>query len=176
MTGEATMIQSRLGVLCLSLAVAGAACSGQNEASTFGSVIDEEDMRQAVVDALEGLMEVIASEEQQREAINASLSEEVSMCLSDMTPCSHMSRDDYAGLVSGIDWIEGSVRDVDVTIHDDMSGAISLHIQEGAYMTDEGRVEYSTRVSSVWNLTSGTPRMVHANYAPMGGSGIPARQ
>lgn len=121
-------------------------------------------------------MEVIASEEEQREAINASMAEEVSMCLSNMAPCSHMSRDDYVGLVSGIDWIEGSARDIDVTFNDDMSGAISLHIQEGAYMTDEGRVEYSTRVSSVWNLTSGTPRIVHSNYAPMGGSGIPASQ
>lgn len=137
---------------------------------------DEEDMRQAVVDAIDELMEAIASEEEQREVINASVSEEVSMCLSNMTPCSHMSRDDYADLVSGIDWIEGSARDIDVTFNDDMSGAIALHIQEGAYMTDEGRVRYSTRVSSVWNLTSGTPRMVHANYAPMGGSGIPASQ
>ena len=35
------------------------------------------------------------------------------------------------------------------------------------------KVDYSTRASAVWLSTDSGWKMVHANWAPFGGSGIP---
>ncbi len=46
---------------------------------------------------------------------------------------------------------------------------------DGAYTFNDSKetVDYSTRASTVWISTDSGWKMVHANWAPFGGSGIP---
>lgn len=72
-------------------------------------------------------------------------------------------------------WDEFKLRDIDVNFSPDMSMAILTFYANGAYTFNDSKekVDYSTRASAVWIATNTGWKMVHANWAPFGGSGIP---
>ena len=72
-------------------------------------------------------------------------------------------------------WDSFDLRDFDIDFSPDMNTAIVKFYANGAYTFTETneKVDYSTRASAVWISTGSGWKMVHANWAPFGGSGIP---
>jgi lipoprotein NlpI len=72
-------------------------------------------------------------------------------------------------------WDSFDLRDIEVDFSPDMNTAVLRFYANGAYTFNETneKVEYSTRASAVWISTGSGWKMVHANWAPFGGSGIP---
>jgi ketosteroid isomerase-like protein len=72
-------------------------------------------------------------------------------------------------------WDSFDLRDMEVDFSPDMNTAVLRFYANGAYTFNETneKVEYSTRASAVWISTGSGWKMVHANWAPFGGSGIP---
>ena len=72
-------------------------------------------------------------------------------------------------------WNEFELKDIDVRLTPDMSTAILTFYAKGSFTMNESKeeVDYSTRASAVWIATSTGWKMVHTNYAPYGGAGIP---
>ncbi len=72
-------------------------------------------------------------------------------------------------------WNNFDLRDIDVNFSPDMTMAILTFYASGDYTLNETneKVDYSTRASAVWIATDSGWKMVHANWAPFGGSGIP---
>ena len=72
-------------------------------------------------------------------------------------------------------WDSFDLRDIDVNFSPDMNMAILTFYASGAYTLNESneKVDYSTRASAVWIATDSGWKMVHANWAPFGGAGIP---
>ncbi len=72
-------------------------------------------------------------------------------------------------------WDSFDLRDIEVDFSPDMNTAVLRFYANGAYtFTDTNeKVDYSTRASAVWISTGTGWKMVHANWAPFGGSGIP---
>lgn len=76
---------------------------------------------------------------------------------------------------TNFEWNNFDLRDIDVNFSPDMSMAVLTFYASGDYtMNDTNeKVDYSTRASAVWIATDSGWKMVHANWAPFGGSGIP---
>jgi len=72
-------------------------------------------------------------------------------------------------------WNSFDLRDIDVDFSPEMNMAVLTFYASGSYtLTDSSeKVDYSTRASAVWISTDSGWKMVHANWAPFGGSGIP---
>ena len=72
-------------------------------------------------------------------------------------------------------WDSFDLRDIDVNFSPEMNMAVVTFYASGAYTFNESKekVDYSTRASAVWIATGTGWKMVHANWAPFGGSGIP---
>ena len=72
-------------------------------------------------------------------------------------------------------WDSFDLRDIEVDFSPDMNTAVLRFYANGAYTFTETneKVDYSTRASAVWISTGSGWKMVHANWAPFGGSGIP---
>ena len=72
-------------------------------------------------------------------------------------------------------WNEFGLNDIDVRLTPDMSTAILTFYAKGSFTLNESKekVDYSTRASAVWIATNTGWKMVHTNYAPFGGAGIP---
>ena len=72
-------------------------------------------------------------------------------------------------------WNSFDLRDIEVDFSPDMNTAVLRFYANGAYTFTETnkKVDYSTRASAVWISTGDGWKMVHANWAPFGGSGIP---
>ena len=72
-------------------------------------------------------------------------------------------------------WDSFDLRDIDVNFSPEMNMAVVTFYASGAYTFNESKekVDYSTRASAVWIATGSGWKMVHANWAPFGGSGIP---
>ena len=90
-----------------------------------------------------------------------------------MVPCSVMSAAEYMATASGTDWLSMSANDVEVMFDDMMTRAVATHHNTGQYMLDGQTVDYSVRVSSVWEVTNQGVNLITANWAPMGGAGLP---
>jgi len=72
-------------------------------------------------------------------------------------------------------WDSFDLRDFDIDFSPDMNTAIVKFYANGAYTFNDSqeKIDYSTRASAVWISTDSGWKMVHANWAPFGGSGIP---
>ncbi|MAU62871.1 MAG: hypothetical protein CMC38_00760 [Flavobacteriaceae bacterium] len=72
-------------------------------------------------------------------------------------------------------WDSFDLKDFDIDFSPDMNTAIVKFYAKGAYTFNESKetIDYSTRASAVWISTNSGWKMVHANWAPFGGSGIP---
>ena len=72
-------------------------------------------------------------------------------------------------------WDSFDLRDIDVNFSPEMNMAVVTFYASGAYTFNESKekVDYSTRASAIWIATGTGWKMVHANWAPFGGSGIP---
>ena len=72
-------------------------------------------------------------------------------------------------------WNNFDLRDIEVNFSPDMTMAVLTFYASGDYTFNETneKVDYSTRASAVWIATDSGWKMVHANWAPFGGSGIP---
>lgn len=72
-------------------------------------------------------------------------------------------------------WNEFKLNDIDVHFSPDMSMAVLTFYAKGSFTLNESKeeVDYSTRASAVWIATNTGWKMVHTNYAPFGGAGIP---
>jgi len=130
---------------------------------------NKEEYRQTVVAAVE----VLANPDALEEETAAVLSDQSVMCLSSMIPCSVMTAAEYMATTSGTEWLSMSANDVDIIFNDMMTLAVATHHNTGQYMLDGQTVDYSVRVSSVWEVTNQGVSLITANWAPMGGAGIP---
>ena len=101
-----------------------------------------------------------------------------SHCDSNMEACYKATKEEVlATLSAGAEWLSLEVSDVDVTFNSDYSTAVATHMNTGQYKTDDGAVvDYKARASSVWSLDplSGEWLLIHGNFAPSGGAGIPS--
>ena len=72
-------------------------------------------------------------------------------------------------------WDSFDLKDFDIDFSPDMNTAIVKFYANGAYTFNDSKetVDYRTRASAVWISTDSGWKMVHANWAPFGGSGIP---
>ncbi len=72
-------------------------------------------------------------------------------------------------------WESFDLNDIEVDFSPEMNMAVLKFYAKGAYSFNDSdeKVDYSTRASSVWIATDSGWKMVHANWAPFGGSGIP---
>lgn len=130
---------------------------------------NKEEYRQAVVAAVE----VLANPDAPEEETAAVLSDQSVMCLSSMVPCSVMTAAEYMATANGTEWLSMSANNVDIIFNDMMTLAVATHHNTGQYMLDGQTVDYSVRVSSVWEVTNQGVSLITANWAPMGGAGLP---
>tara|TARA_B100000530_G_scaffold318254_1_gene249852 strand:+ start:57 stop:740 length:684 start_codon:yes stop_codon:yes gene_type:complete len=135
----------------------------------YWRLANKEDYREAVVDAVN----VLANPDAPEDETAAVLSDQSVMCLSSMVPCSVMTAAEYMATASGTDWLSMSANDVEVMFDDMMTRAVATHHNTGQYMLDGQTVDYSVRVSSVWEVTNQGVNLITANWAPMGGAGLP---
>lgn len=135
----------------------------------YRRLVNKEQHRQAVVDAVE----ILANPDAPEEETAGVLREEVIMCLSSMVPCSAMTVEEYLAIANATDWLSMSANDVEVTFNESMTLGVATHHNTGQYSQDGETVDYSVRVSSVWEVTNEGVRLITANWAPMGGAGIP---
>ena len=95
-----------------------------------------------------------------------------------MEACNRATKDEVlAALGEGVEWLSSEVSDVDVTFNSDYRTAVATHMNAGQYKTGDGTiVDYQARASSVWSLDpwSGDWLLIHWNFAPSGGAGIPS--
>jgi tetratricopeptide (TPR) repeat protein len=72
-------------------------------------------------------------------------------------------------------WDSFDLKDFEIDFSPDMNTAIVKFYANGAYTFNDSqeKVDYSTRASAVWISSDSGWKMVHANWAPFGGSGIP---
>ena len=72
-------------------------------------------------------------------------------------------------------WESFDINDIEVDFSPEMNMAVLKFYAKGAYSFNDSdeTVDYSTRASAVWIATDSGWKMVHANWAPFGGSGIP---
>ncbi|MSR02163.1 MAG: nuclear transport factor 2 family protein [Gemmatimonadetes bacterium] len=101
-------------------------------------------------------------------------------CNSNMSPCYQLNPTTFMAREADVKWVTGGTKVSDVKIYffnDDTDMAIATYMDNGTYVVDGRSVEYQTRASSVWmrNDTTGAWTIVHSNYAPAGGAGIPAK-
>ena len=135
----------------------------------YWRLANKDELRQSVVDAVE----VLANPDAPEEETAAVLSDQSVMCLSSMVPCSVMTAAEYMATANGTDWLSMSANDVDVMFNDMMTRAVATHHNTGQYMLDGQTVDYSVRESSVWEVTNQGVSLITANWAPMGGAGLP---
>jgi len=99
------------------------------------------------------------------------------MCYSSMSPCQEETVEGYQARTGGLNWQTSGITDVEVSFGPDMLVAMTHGNQTGTYTDSNGQlVEYSTRVSMVWDLSGAAPKLIQANFAPMGGAGIPSAE
>ena len=74
-----------------------------------------------------------------------------------------------------ITWDSFDFKDFDIDFSPDMNTAIVKFYSNGVYTINDSKekVEYSTRASAVWISTESGWKIVHSNWAPFEGSGIP---
>ena len=72
-------------------------------------------------------------------------------------------------------WDRHDLKDFAIDFSPDMNTAIVKFYANGAYTLNDlkEKVDYSTRASTVWISTGSGWKIVHSNWAPFGGSGIP---
>ena len=139
-------------------------------AGMYRRLANKDEYRQSVVDAVE----VLANPDAPEEETAAVLSDQSVMCLSSMAPCSVMTAAEYMATANGTDWLSMSANDIEVMFNDMMTRAVATHHNTGQYMLDGQTVDYSVRVSSVWEVTNQGVSLITANWAPMGGAGLPS--
>jgi hypothetical protein len=153
----------------------GGAVAYGNNWTRYQSHVNEASIREAIEAATTRMIEAVGNSDEMMAAIQSSMAENVVMCFSSMEACGAVTAAEYHARTAAVEWVvgAGAARDIEVHFSADRHHAISTHVQTGAYMANGARVDYSTRVSGVWDLTGDAPRLIHANYAPMGGAGIP---
>lgn len=130
---------------------------------------NKDEFTQSVVDAVE----VLANPDAPEEETAAVLSDQSVMCLSSMVPCAIMTAAEYMATANNTEWLSMSANDIDVMFNDMMTYAVATHHNTGQYVLDGQTVDYSVRVSSVWEVTNQGVHLITANWAPMGGAGLP---
>ena len=108
-------------------------------------------------------------------ALDRHMAESFVMCYSSMSACQEETIEGYRARTGGLDWQTSGIDGLGVTFGPDMLVAMTHGRQFGTYVGADGEtVEYSTRVSMVWDLSGAQPKLIQGNYAPMGGAGIPS--
>lgn len=103
------------------------------------------------------------------------MADEFVICYSSMSPCEQATPDTYLARTSSLDWQSAVLDDIAVVFGPDMLSAMTHGGQSGSYLAADGElIEYSTRVTMVWDLSGENPAIIQMNFAPMGGSGIPS--
>ena len=148
-----------------------------DRASTIWRAMNEENLAKAIHDQVQAFWSG-SDEEADMEARAALLAPTSSHCDSNLEACYSATKDEVlAALGAGPEWLSLEVSDVDVTFNSDYRTAVATHMNAGQYKTDDDNVvEYRARASSVWSLDpwSGDWLLIHGNFAPSGGAGIPS--
>jgi len=148
-----------------------------DRAGTIWRAMNEENLAKAIHDKVQAFWSG-SDEEADMEARAALLAPTSSHCDSNLEACYIATKDEVlAALGAGAEWLSLEVSDVDVTFNSDYRTAVATHMNTGQYKTDDDNVvEYRARASSVWSLDpwSGAWLLIHGNFAPAGGAGIPS--
>lgn len=148
-----------------------------DRAGTIWRAMNEENLAKAIHDQVQAFWSG-SDEEADMEARAALLAPTSSHCDSNLEACYSATKDEVlAALGAGPEWLSLEVSDVDVTFNSDYRTAVATHMNAGQYKTDDDNVvEYRARASSVWSLDpwSGDWLLIHGNFAPSGGAGIPS--
>jgi hypothetical protein len=148
-----------------------------DRAGTIWRAMNEENLAKAIHDQVQAFWSG-SDEEADMEARAALLAPTSSHCDSNLEACYSATKDEVlAALGAGAEWLSLEVSDVDVTFNSDYRTAVATHMNAGQYKTDDDNVvEYRARASSVWSLDpwSGDWLLIHGNFAPSGGAGIPS--
>ncbi|MDA1332540.1 MAG: nuclear transport factor 2 family protein [Proteobacteria bacterium] len=140
--------------------------------------MNEADLATAIHEKVSTFWGVFLDAEGNKEAWAALLAPSSSHCNSNMEACYKATKVEQLGKLSaGPEWLSLEVSDVDVTFNSDYSTAVATHMNTGQYKTDDGSVvDYKARGSSVWSLDPllGEWLLIHVNFAPSGGAGIPS--
>jgi len=148
-----------------------------DRAGTIWRAMNEENLAKAIHEQVQAFWSG-SDEEADVEARAALLAPNSSHCDSNMEACYRATKDEVlAALGAGAEWLSLEVSDVDVTFNSDYRTAVATHMNAGQYKTGDGTVvDYQARASSVWSLDpwSGDWLLIHGNFAPSGGAGIPS--
>ena len=148
-------------------------------AGIIGRAMNEENLAKAIHEKVQAFWSG-SDEEADVEAQAALLAPNITRCNSNMEACNRATKDEVLrALGEGVEWLSSEVYDVDVTFNSDYSTAVATHMNSGQYKTGDGTIiDYQARASSVWSLDlwpgSGDWLMIHWNFAPSGGAGIPS--
>jgi hypothetical protein len=148
-----------------------------DRAGTIRRAMNEENLATAIHEKVATFWSGSDSEAD-TEARAALLASTSSHCDSNMEACYTATKEEVlAALGAGAEWLSLEVSDVDVTFNSDYRTAVATHMNAGQYKTEDGTVvDYQARASSVWSLDpwSGDWLLIHGNFAPSGGAGIPS--
>ena len=148
-----------------------------DRAGTIRRAMNEENLATAIHEKVATFWSGSYSEAD-TEARAALLASTSSHCDSNMEACYTATKEEVlAALGAGAEWLSLEVSDVDVTFNSDYRTAVATHMNAGQYKTEDGTVvDYQARASSVWSLDpwSGDWLLIHGNFAPSGGAGIPS--
>ncbi len=132
----------------------------------YWRLANKDELRQSVVDAVEVLSQ--PPTHPKKKQLQSFLISQSCAC-SSMVPCSVMTAEEYMATTQRNRLaIECPQNDVDVMFNDMMTRAVATHHNTGQYMLDGQTVDYSVRVSSVWEVTNQGVSLITANWAPMG--------
>lgn len=148
-----------------------------DRAQTIWRAMNEENLAKAIHEKVAAFWSG-SDAEQDVETRSELLAATSSHCDSNMEACYRATKAEVlAALGAGAEWLSLEVSDVDVTFNSDYRTAVATHMNAGQYKIDDGTVvDYRARASSVWSLDPWTGEwlLIHGNFAPSGGSGIPS--
>ena len=147
-----------------------------DRAGTIWRAMNEDNLAKAIHEKVASFWSESDTEEDVA-ARSAMLAATSSHCDSNMEACYTATKEEViAALGAGGEWLSLEVSDVDVMFNSDYRTAVATHLNAGQYKVDGTVVDYQARASSVWSLDpwSGEWLLIHGNFAPSGGSGIPS--
>lgn len=145
-------------------------------AEAIWRAMNHDDLSEAISEQIK-LFWSNSDDEAQLEARAALLNPVSTHCDSNMEACYSATSDEVLNSLSATaEWLSLEVDEIDVWFNDDYTTAVATHVNTGQYKAEGDLVDYKARASSVWNLdsASGDWLLVHGNFAPYGGSGIPS--
>ena len=146
----------------------------QPKLRTYGRNLNKENLIKGLKEAQTNVQQAI--EDQNLEEWKKYITEDVKITSGDSSLTEFYEQTEERFLEKrNFKWNNFDLRDIEVNFSPDMTMAVLTFYASGDYTFNETneKVDYSTRASAVWIATDSGWKMVHANWAPFGGSGIP---